>query len=291
MINFSNIISSILFILISSGTTCQADDTPTDSTLTFPTSMIGSWQVTEVLTDHKDTAQGLDDKYMIPEYLGRIITLTSDRFSINTHYDDPCEKARLIPHTITASELISKSISTRLFSPTRPTPEDMQIPLPNDKPVEALYLSCDKKLRAKDQGMAPLADLTNVVWFIDLDSNKLAMSWHEQTVLILSRVMKYTKPVASFDCTKAGTNVEKAICNSVGLAAYDKSLSQTYKHARNYYRTQNDSEAVKELRGSQKAWLKQRDNCGADAKCLENAMSRRIGDIIYDLGDYMYQHR
>lgn len=279
-----------IFIALSTAA-CKAGETAADRVMPFPSSMIGDWQVIEVLTDFKDTEQGLGERYTIQKYLGRVVTMTSDSLSINTHYDGVCENAKVLVRKTTVGEIVSRSVSTRLFSPTRPTPKDMRLPLASDMPVDALYSSCNGEFLSKDQGMTPLQDLSNVVWFIDLNNDKLAMSWHEQTVLILSRLNASTKPIASFDCSKAGTMVEKAICNSVGLAAYDRSLAQTYTQARTYYRSQNDAAAVNELSHSQKTWLKLRDSCNDNEKCLEKAMSNRVSDIIYDLGDYLYQHR
>lgn len=292
--NMTNIRSvvKVLFIFIALATaSCKAGETTANHVVPLPSSMIGDWHVIEVLTDPKDTEQCLGEQYTIQKYLGRVVTMTSDSFSINTHYDGVCENVKVLVRKMTAGEIVSKSVSTRLFSTTRPTPEDLQLPLAGDIPVDALYSSCNGKPLSKDQGMTPLQDLSNVVWFIDLNNDKLAMSWHEQTVLILSRLNESIKPVASFDCSKAGTMVEKTICSSVGLAAYDTSLAQTYTQARNYYRSQNDAAAANELSHSQKTWLKLRDSCNDNVECLEKTMSNRVSDIIYDLGDYLYQHR
>lgn len=291
MTSIRSVVKMLTIAIALSTAPCEAGEATAVRVAPLPLSMIGHWQVTEVLTDLKDTEQGLGGRYTIQKYLGRVVTMTSDSFSINTHYDGVCNNAKVLVRKTTAGEIISRSISTRLFSPTRPTPDDMRLPVTGGTSVNALYSSCNGKFLSKDQGMAPQQDLSNVVWFIHLDNDRLAMSWHEQTVLILSRLNESAKPVASFDCSKAGTIVEKAICNSIGLAAYDRSLAQTYAQARTYYRSQNDAEAISELSQSQKAWIKLRDGCNDDAKCLEKAMSNRVSDIIYDLGDYLYQHR
>lgn len=140
--------------------------------------------------------------------------------------------------------------------------------------------------------MQPSADRSNLVWFIVLDNGQLAMSWQEETILILKRIPVNAKPVASFDCTKAATDVEKTICGSVALAAYDQSVTQTYKSALAYYQTkQNAKEQIATLKQSQKEWLAKRNTCGTDEMCLEKSMSERISDIDSDLGDYAYKNR
>lgn len=287
-------IASISIILTLSGSACRAEDTSNQKLTSLPTSMLGTWQVTEVLTDKGNPAvgQGLDDKYLVPKYLGRILTLAPKRLSINTPRDIPCEDPKLSSRNSTASEIIAKSISTRFSSPSLPTAQDMRLPLANDAPVKVLYLSCNDGLRAKDMGMSALADMTNVLWFIGLDNNRLAMNWHDQTVLILSRVSENTKPVASFNCAKAETAVEKTICGSIGLAAYDKSLTQVYQLVLAYYQSKpNTKTNIADFKKFQKEWVTQRDRCGTDAQCLEKVMSLRIDDIIYDLGDYISQNK
>ena len=76
----------------------------------------------------------------------------------------------------------------------------MGLELSSNAVVDVHYLTCNDKLRTKDRGMDALADLSNVVWFIDLGNDQFAMSWHEKTILLLSRVTDNVKPVASFNC-------------------------------------------------------------------------------------------
>lgn len=294
MSKFKLTVSSFLITLALFSVACQAEEPVKKVSKSLPASMLGVWQVSSVLTDKgiKGEVQGIADKFLTPRYLGRIITVTSDQLSTNAPTDEVCKAPTLSPQKTTAAKLIANSISTRLFNPSKPTPQDMQLPLANDAEVEALYLRCKDKLRAKEEGMGALADLSNVVWFIDLGNNQFAMSWHEQMVLILSRVSDKTKPVASFNCAKAGTEVEKTICGSVGVAAYDKSLAQIYKLVRDYYKSKpNSKTVVAELKTSQRKWLSERNKCGADEECLIKVMHIRIGHLIYDLGDYMYQNR
>ncbi len=294
MSKFKLTVSSFLITLALFSVACQAEEPKNNGPRKLPDSMLGKWQVTQVLFDQggKETIQGLDDKYLIPKYQGRIFSLASNRLSINTPKDPVCEEPKLTSRKSTAAEVIAKSISSRLFDKSHPTTKDMQLPLADDAVVDVMYLTCKGILRSKDRDRKVYADLSNALWFIDLGNNQLAMSWQEQSVLILSRVANNAKPVASFNCAKAGTDVEKAICGSVGLAAYDKSLAQTYKLVKTYYKSKPDNKKViAELKTSQREWLPQRDRCGNDVACLEKVMSIRISDLIYDLGDYMYQNR
>lgn len=287
-------ITGFLVILSLSGEASQTEDSSRKESTPLPVSMLGTWQVMDVLVDKENSSltQGRDDKYKIPKFSGRIFTITSKQLSINTSYDDPCANPRILANKITADKLISKSISSRYPAHSAPTPRDMRLPLSNNAPVEALYLVCEDKLMAKDLGARASDDRSNAVWFIEMGNNHLIMSWHEETLLVLNRVPKDAKPAASFDCSKAGTNVEKTICSSIGLAAYDKSVTQTYKLALTYYQAKkNEKSTIAELKKTQREWLSQRNACGANVACLEKVMSERIGEINYDVRDYIYKNK
>ncbi len=281
----------ILFALASSSA-CQADDTSSSQLLSI-SPIQGLWQVSGVLHDHSNphTTRGLSNDFLDPKYLGRILTITPDKLVINTHYDEACAQPQLRQINSTADQLIKNSIATRLNSDTASS-ADLKLPLKGSQPVIAYYLLCDKTLRAKDPGMTAFADLSNVVWFIKLDDKQLAMSWHDQTILLLNRLNQSNTPIASFNCSKASTKVEQAICASHALAAYDASLSQAYNNLSHQYRqARHSTDLISELKTSQRNWLKQRDACGDDKACLERVMSIRVDDLVYEFSDHLYRLR
>ena len=69
---------------------------------------------------------------------------------------------------------------------------------------------------------------------------------------------------ASFDCAKASNNAEKTICSVQAIGALDSELAVAYKQAGSAYRD------------SQRAWIKQRNKCGADANCLSREYQTRL---------------
>lgn len=90
---------------------------------------------------------------------------------------------------------------------------------------------------------------------------------------ILVAVFPGVLHAASFDCSKAVSVVEKAICSDRELSGLDDSLAQAYKKALS---AASDPEAVK--RG-QRAWLKsERDVC-KDLPCLKKAYTKRLGEL------------
>lgn len=91
----------------------------------------------------------------------------------------------------------------------------------------------------------------------------------------LSGLMRkdWRTPVASFDCAKAGTPTEKAICSDIPLARLDRSLADSYAQALSW--ASDDAEKTK-IRDAQRTWIGERNACGGDIGCLTSAYDARI---------------
>jgi uncharacterized protein len=77
---------------------------------------------------------------------------------------------------------------------------------------------------------------------------------------------------ASFDCGKASSFVENAICSNSELSALDDSLSSAYSKAL------SDTDSSDEIKSSQRSWMKNRNSC-QDNACLKKAYSKRINEL------------
>lgn len=77
---------------------------------------------------------------------------------------------------------------------------------------------------------------------------------------------------ASFDCSKATTETEIAICNDPELSALDERMSNAYMRAR----LSQDGEQYK---NEQFKWLKERDLCSGDKQCLKNAYNSILSKL------------
>jgi uncharacterized protein len=77
---------------------------------------------------------------------------------------------------------------------------------------------------------------------------------------------------ATFDCNKASTFVEKAICSDSRLTRMDDQLGRLYKDA---LAASSNSAALKT---EQKAWLSSRDQC-KDSDCIMKAYADRISSL------------
>ncbi len=74
---------------------------------------------------------------------------------------------------------------------------------------------------------------------------------------------------ASFDCGKASTLIENAICTNPELSSQDEALARAYQSALR----QDPS-----VKADQIAWLKERNRC-IDERCLIRAYDRRIAEL------------
>ncbi|MCX2717422.1 hypothetical protein OQH61_06710 [Helicobacter sp. MIT 21-1697] len=128
---------------------------------------------------------------------------------------------------------------------------------------------------------------------------------------------EYYKLKAGFDCTKARSASEKSICSNPSLADQDRVNNVLYLGAREYIKTlaleevmsytykdnqesinineldsklintlQQELEAqktlmLKELLNTQRAYLKKRESCRGNAKCIKEVMSERFYELDY----------
>jgi len=75
-----------------------------------------------------------------------------------------------------------------------------------------------------------------------------------------------------FDCARAGSATERAVCASGELSALDAALSALWRA-----RARTDAD-----RTAQRAWLRERNACGADDVCLAGVYGSRIADLADD---------
>lgn len=100
--------------------------------------------------------------------------------------------------------------------------------------------------------------------------------------LVLGSILAFApvgSPAASIDCGKAATPVEQAICAERSLMRLDADVSREFARLLEDFSIaagSAGSPAVMALRESQRAWLRHRDACGADAACLGREYRRRL---------------
>lgn len=76
----------------------------------------------------------------------------------------------------------------------------------------------------------------------------------------------------SFDCTKATSATALTICSNTDLSGLDRQMAILYYSRTNYATDQA-------VRDGQRAWLQERDQCGADLICLRKEYAARIQQL------------
>jgi len=79
---------------------------------------------------------------------------------------------------------------------------------------------------------------------------------------------------ASFDCNKAATYAEKAICHDAILGNLDEALSTNYRNML----TGDLGDNGKDLKQSQREWIQKRNRC-TSVQCLTDAYRSRVDEI------------
>jgi hypothetical protein len=110
-------------------------------------------------------------------------------------------------------------------------------------------------------------------WVVPIAPDKLIMEFDSDSVLYLSRRSATPKP--SFDCAKATTATEKAICSDANLAAWDRSVALAWKRQR-----ERDGGVDSTIKAKHTAWLRTRDACGADVACLATTMRDHTSYLV-----------
>ncbi|MCF3936178.1 MliC family protein [Acuticoccus sp. M5D2P5] len=92
----------------------------------------------------------------------------------------------------------------------------------------------------------------------------------------------------SFDCAKAQSSAEEAVCQDQALAQLDVTLSNIYQLALNEASASGDEEKTETLKAMQRGWVKGRDDCwkADDLKsCITNEYAMRIHALRAELTD------
>jgi len=79
----------------------------------------------------------------------------------------------------------------------------------------------------------------------------------------------------SFDCSKAQTAVEKAICGNLSLSNQDQRLKNIYTEAKVFLTGQE----YKNLKTKQIFFIKKRESCGNNASCINQITDLRIQEL------------
>lgn len=97
------------------------------------------------------------------------------------------------------------------------------------------------------------------------------------TILLLALGFAGMAAAASFDCAKAASPAEKAICADPELSAADEGLAEFYDQL--VWLNVNDKAVLRQLAVEQKDWLQKQRNACQNNYCYRGAYSRRQAAI------------
>lgn len=101
------------------------------------------------------------------------------------------------------------------------------------------------------------------------------------TLLFITLFSVSGAQAASFDCAKAASADEKAICASRSLSDKDVEMATKYQFLHGLFAMGTRGE----MQDQQQRWLERRKLCGSDVNCLAGSYQTRIAEL-----DDIYQH-
>lgn len=93
--------------------------------------------------------------------------------------------------------------------------------------------------------------------------------------LLYAGLLPLSAQAASFDCTRADTAAEIAVCANPELNRLDEDLAVLYRSLLN----ELPFRQAERVRQDQRSWLKARNSCGAEVRCLRARYQERIARL------------
>jgi hypothetical protein len=203
-----------------------------------------------------------------PRLLGRELVIGAQISTFNDG-SGSCEKPIFSAHKEQFRRLVAISFP-RSPGPGRdasPTLEDFGLPADLNKVVSVHEVRCEA--RADDRDAQPWSQ----TWFAVLSPDRMFMRIGTTALLTLVKRMQNVAPRPSFACSAATTSIELLLCKSVPLAALDRSVAAAFKW-------KLDRTDAAQIRADQQDWLKRRNACGNDDRCLAGVMRDRISELM-----------
>ncbi len=250
----------------------------------MPKSLTGFWQVNKTHID-LGSPRTRNMEYDDPRLTGRFLSIEYDKIR---GFDGECVEPKII-YKKSPIGILLRTMGWRYVPPVAPTTRDYELLIPENLSLDVLWITC------KTGGIGPVGseidpdhqykkigpDEAN--WMFVLSSGELAIRWFDDTILTLKKMPPTARPNPSFDCTKASSSSEKAICASIDLSSYDRSLSRMYLMDIQDLGKEGEDEALQWVRTTQKEWVAKRDKCGSDAECLKKSMVDRLEQLSHPI--------
>jgi uncharacterized protein YecT (DUF1311 family) len=240
----------------------------------LPDRLSGIWQVRTVhinMAASRRAGYGLND----PRLRGRLFNFSHEKVTNDTPEATVC----FLPKVSTAStnivELIGKSMAGYGYPSRQSTPGDYGIEINRAAIAEVISISCAGRIW---EGGLGADNGPNGAWIFFRPDGELVLRWYDETILVLEKLDVAVVPRPSFNCSAAKSLTEIAICRSVELASFDRSIADAYKQLEVQERRTTTS--TKELTRSQQRWVRKRNSCGSDSACISRTSQERLEELV-----------
>ena len=99
--------------------------------------------------------------------------------------------------------------------------------------------------------------------------------------LLMTAQAANSAQAASFNCRRASTPDEIAICQTPQLSELDSVMAMFYRSLRRYTRRYNNAMGLQgQLKNGARAFLARRAACGANIPCLTSVYKERIQELL-----------
>jgi uncharacterized protein YecT (DUF1311 family) len=134
-----------------------------------------------------------------------------------------------------------------------------------------LKLSPSAKTIAYSFCSEPGEHFPGTTWAVAIGPDMLLVRDGWQVLLVMKRRPANARPSPSFDCSRSTNPTEMTVCKSFPLAAWDRSVALALKEL-----TEGDPEHSEEVKKSQAQWIRKRNACGTDEKCIDASLEDRV---------------
>jgi uncharacterized protein YecT (DUF1311 family) len=231
-----------------------------------PAGMVGTWDIVHVAVDGQDTTHqtyNQDD----PRLMAGILVIVDSGVKLDPG-DMECEKVPWSPHPISWQALIARGFPRPRVGgrSSKPTPDDFGLKLSPSAQTTAYSICPEPKTRFPTDTWAAISE-----------PDSLLLRYDPQVLLVLKRRPPNARPAPSFDCARTTNPTEMTICKSFPLAAWDRSVALALKQVTEMFPERSD-----ELKHSQGQWVRERNACGTNAKCIDDSLQNRVAALIWE---------
>ncbi|WP_312689265.1 lysozyme inhibitor LprI family protein [Kosakonia sp.] len=235
----------------------------------------GQWRIVSVNTDQRATTYPVI-KYNDPRLVGRVLSFSQDAIRGDTGEDMEClQPSYTAQPEMTLNAAIQQTSGEHNDEPVTPVAEDYELKLPGGQKITPLLVSCK-------QGMFGEDGVVMKNWIAYVSPDRLITNGSENGYLMLQRVKPGEKTAPSFSCNAKLSTVEKTICDSDELSAWDRSVTdawQTWLLEQKEVQPE-DKTSIGAMKTAQRNWLAKRNQCQSDTDCLKKVMRARVSEIM-----------